>query len=125
MTTLSDVLRFLQTADDVDKNAVRAVLGTPFEPTGRYGATKQARAVKAAATLSAINPGQMVTFLYNGVNYTGQVMKINTTTAQVRITAMSGPPTKKGVVVGSTPRVGASLLKLVQKEAIKKGSSVL
>ena len=109
--TLTQVLHFIATADDVDKTAIRAALGTPFEPTGRYHTAKHVRAVEAAATLSAINPGQMVKFFYNGVNYEGQVVKINITTAKVRITKLDRPSTKAGIVVGSIPRVGASLLK--------------
>jgi hypothetical protein len=115
MTTLSDVLRFIQTADSIEKSAIRAAVGASFQPEygeARYqrSAAKHERAVEAADTLKTIKVGQEVRFQYNGVNYTGTVSKINKVKAKVRITEMDAPPTKQGVVVGATVSVPASFL---------------
>lgn len=124
--TLTEVLKFLKSADEVELSAVRAAVGAPFRPIeplpsvedlmkpnmlNPFGLErKQARAILAEETLSKIDIGNEVTFPYNGVQYTGQVVKINRLTAKVRITKMSGAPTKKGVVVGANVKVSASIL---------------
>jgi hypothetical protein len=98
--SLSEVLAFIDTASPSERIAIAAAAG----------AVSHNRNLRAAATLATINVGEMVKFLYNGVNYEGQVVKINQKTAKVRITNMDSAPTRRGVVVGATVGVGASIL---------------
>jgi hypothetical protein len=129
--TVTDVVNFLKTADEVDRNIIRATLGEPFRLSQTDGyktahtvddlmkpnmlaphglERKQARMVQAAQVLGQLIIGDIVKFPYNSINYEGQITKINRTTAKVRIMKMDGPPTKKGVVVGAVVGVPASIL---------------
>ena len=120
--TLAHVLAFIKNADDVDKTAIRAVLNMSFQPStiedlmkpsmlAPHGLDrKQARAVQAAGVLGELGIGSLVSFPYNGVNYQGEITKINQVTAKVRITGMDGAPTKKGVHIGAIVGVPASIL---------------
>jgi hypothetical protein len=119
MITLADVIAFIKTADEVDKGCIRGALNMSYVPPtngyntdhlNRYNFNKQARATQAAQVLGKLGVGDMVSFPYNGVNYKGQVTKINRTKAKVRITEMDAPPTKKDVVVGAVVGVDASIL---------------
>ena len=67
------------------------------------------RTEKAAATLSQIKPTEAVRFLYDGVNYKAEVVKINRTTATVKITDIEGTP-RRAIFVGNIIRVSAGLL---------------
>jgi len=102
MTTLQNVLDFLTTATVTERNLVSVALSTA-------GISAPSRAMKNAATLSQITENEPVTFLYDGVNYTGIVKKINTTTARVKITKIDGTPRNR-ITVGTEIRVGASIL---------------
>ena len=103
MTTLQNVLDFLTTATITERNLISVALSTAGS------ASITSRAVKAAATLSQITENEPVTFLYDGVNYTGIVKKINRTTARVQITKIDGNPRNR-ITVGAEIRVGASIL---------------
>ena len=67
------------------------------------------RRATAATTLNQISTNETVTFPYDGVQYTGTVKKINTTTARVLITKIDGTPRNR-ITVGMEIRVGAGIL---------------
>ena len=73
------------------------------------GSRQTSRAAAAAVTLSAILAGDTVNFTYDSVQYEALVVKINRTTATVKITKIVGTP-RRSLFVGSTVRVGASIL---------------
>jgi len=96
---LSEVLDFCRTAQASERAAILEVLTAG-------GGRKQ----RAYATLSQINAGSNVQFTYDSVQYEGMVVRINQTTATVTITKIVGAP-RRSIAVGSTVRVGASLLR--------------
>ena len=113
MTTLTDVLQFINTATTTDRNLISLALSTagvsaPLNDFSDLGLFNP-RAMKAAATLSAINVKDEVTFPYDNVIYTGIVRKINRTTAKVEITKMDGI-SRNRIRVGTEVKVGASIL---------------
>jgi hypothetical protein len=74
------------------------------------------RKTVAASALAQIGLDDFVSFNYDSVHYEGQVKKINRTTATVQITKILGTP-RRALFVGSTVRVGASLLAKAQAAA--------
>ena len=100
--TLTDVLTFCATATSVERTAIMNALTAG-------GSRQTSRAAAAAVTLSAIMAGNPVNFTYDTVQYEALVLKINRTTATVKITKIIGTP-RRSLFVGSTVRVGASLL---------------
>ena len=100
--TLTDVLTFCATANQVERTAIINALTA--------GGSRQAsRAATAATTLSQIGEGETVKFTYDNVDYEAKVVKINRTTATVTITKIIGMP-RRSLFVGSTVRVSASIL---------------
>jgi hypothetical protein len=104
--TLTDVLTFCATASTIERTAILNALNTYNPSLPLSTSTRQAA---AAVTLSAIMAGDPVKFTYDSVQYEALVIKINRTTATVKITKIVGTP-RRSLFVGSTVRVGASLL---------------
>jgi hypothetical protein len=100
--TLTDVLTFCSTASSVERAAIINALTAG-------GSRQTSRQAAATVTLSQIVPGDIASFTYDSVQYEGLVKKINRTTATVTITKIVGVP-RRSLFVGSTVRVGASLL---------------
>ena len=100
--TLTDVLTFIATATSVERTAIMNALTAG-------GSRQTSRQAAAAVTLSAITAGDTAKFTYDSVQYEALVLKINRTTATVKITKIIGTP-RRSLFVGSTVRVGASLL---------------
>lgn len=98
-TTIEQVIEFCRTASASERSMILSAMNS--------GANRKQR---AAATLSQISAGNLVTFFYDRVQYEGEVVRINQTTATVKITKITGIP-RRDFHVGSQVRVGASLLK--------------
>lgn len=119
MTTLAEVLQFCSTANTAQRaQIINALAGGHFQngplphEADEYGhkshLVKRAEAV--VKVKSAIDIGDEVKFLYNGVNYIGQVVKMLPKNVKVRIMSMDGDPTRRGVTVGAVVSVGATLI---------------
>ena len=105
---ISEVLAFCSTADQAMLTQILDVVQTRIVPVSRTAG----RRLKATATLSAIKVGELITFTYDQVVYLALVQKINTTSATVKITKITGLPRRR-IVVGTIIRVSAGLLRRV------------
>lgn len=114
MTTLIDVISFIQTANPGQKQAIMNALGlmdgvTPSHEAAVRNDRADTRQAKATATLSQIGVGESVSFPYDGATYHGIVEKINRLTAKIKITKIDGM-TRNRITAGMGVKVSASIL---------------